>query len=323
VVPLGQIIEDGRLTEIPGIGDAIADIVSKLHRTGTHPSLEAMRKDIPAGVLEMLAVPGLRPEKVLKLYKELGITSLTELERAAREDRLKCVKGLGGVLQAKILQNLTILRSGAGRRHVHRATLLLENAERSLREAHPELKRITFAGDQRRGCELVADLSLVAETPVLDGRPTVLAPGGELTVHLTDKRRYGITLLLVTGSARHIEELRALAVRKGLTLDSDGLRRGRKLLAAGSEEDIYGELDLPFIEPELREGRGEIDRAIEGKMPTLVTDRDLRGILHAHTDFSDGVDTRGYGRGDSRARLSVFRRGRPFQIGLLRRRTVG
>jgi DNA polymerase (family 10) len=197
-VPLDQIIAEDRLTEIPGIGDAIADIVTKLHRTGTHPGLEAMRKEIPAGVLEMLAVPGLRPDKVLKLYKELGITSVAELEQAAREDRLKRVKGLGGALQAKILQNLAILRSGAGRRHMHRAALLLENAERSLREAHPELKRITFAGDLRRGCELIADISLVAEAPALDGGPATLAPGGGLTVHLTDKRHYGITLLLAT-----------------------------------------------------------------------------------------------------------------------------
>jgi DNA polymerase (family X) len=121
VVPLDQIIAEGRLTEIPGIGDAIADIVTKLHRTVTHPGLEAMRKEIPASVLEMLAVPGLRPDKVLKLYKELGIISLAGLEQAAREDRLKPVKGLGGALQAKILQNLAILRSGEGRRHMHRA----------------------------------------------------------------------------------------------------------------------------------------------------------------------------------------------------------
>jgi DNA polymerase (family 10) len=291
VVPLGQTIAEDRLTEIPGIGDAIAGMVTKLHRTGTDPGLEAMRKEIPAGVLEMLAVPGLRPDKVLKLYKELGITSLAELEQAAREDRIKRAKGLGGALQAKILQNLPIVRSGAGRRHIHRSALLLENAERSLRETHPGLKRISFAGDLRRGCELVADLSLVAEAPALDGGLATLAPGGGLTVHLTDKRHYGITLLLATGSAQHIEDLGALAVRKGLILDSGGLRRGRKLLAAGSEEDIYAALGLPFIEPELREGRGEVERAMKGKMPFLVTDRDLRGILHAHTDLSDGVDT--------------------------------
>jgi DNA polymerase (family 10) len=290
VVPLAQIVDAGRLTEIPGIGDAIADIVTKLHRTGTHPSLEAMRKEIPAGVLEMLAVPGLRPDKVLRLYKALGITSLADLEQAAREDRIKGAKGLGGALQAKILRSLEIARSGEGCFHMHRAAILLENAQRSLQQAHPELKRITVAGDLRRGCELVADLALVAEAPALEDGPTTLASGGGLKVYLTDKRHYGITLLLATGSSQHIEGLHALANRKGLKLGPKGLRRGRNVLAARSEEGIYAALGLPFIEPELREGRGEIERAIKGKLPALVTDREVRGILHAHTDLSDGVD---------------------------------
>ena len=149
-------------------------------------------------------------------------------------------------------------------------------------------------------------------------------PGGGLTVHLTDKRHYGITLLLATGSAQHIEELRALAIRKGLTLDGDGLRRGRKLLAAESEEDIYAALGLPFIAPELREGRGEIERAIKGKLPSLVTDRDLCGILHAHTDLSDGVDTlEVMAEATREAGVSVFWRRRPFQIRALCGRLVG
>ena len=123
--PLDRLVAEGRLQEIPGVGAAIADIITKLHWTGTHPSLDSMRKDFPAGVLEMLAVPGLRPDKVLKLYKELGITSLAQLEAAARADRLKGVKGLGPALQAKILQNIEIGRSGEGRYHLHRAALLL------------------------------------------------------------------------------------------------------------------------------------------------------------------------------------------------------
>ena len=121
--PLDPLIGEGRLQEIPGVGAAIADIITKLHSTGTHPSLESMRKDIPEGVLEMLSVPGLRPDKVLKLYKELGITSLAGLEAAARAGRLKDVKGLGPALQAKILQNIEIGRSGEGRYHLHRAAL--------------------------------------------------------------------------------------------------------------------------------------------------------------------------------------------------------
>lgn len=100
-VPLDRLIAEGRLTEIPGVGDAIADIIVKLQRTGTHPSLEKLRKEIPVGVLELLTVPGLRPDKVLRLYKDLGVSSLAELEKAAKEDRIKKTKGLGAALQTR------------------------------------------------------------------------------------------------------------------------------------------------------------------------------------------------------------------------------
>lgn len=288
-VPLDVLIDEDRLTEIPGVGDAIADIITKLHRTGTHPTLEKLRKEVPAGVLEMLTVPGLRPEKVLRLHKDLGISSLAELEAAAKEDRIKKAKGLGASLQTKILQNLAIAKSGEGRLHLHRAAALLEQAKDSLRRARPELKRPTVAGDFRRGCELVGDLAIVAEGPVGETKPVRTGSGG-LQVHVTDRKHFGAALLHATGSAEHLEQLRALAETKGMKLETDGLRKGRRLIAA-KEEDIYAALGLPFIEPELREGRGEIDRALSGQLPKLVTDTDLHGILHCHTDASDGTET--------------------------------
>jgi DNA polymerase (family X) len=293
-VPLDQVVRDDRLREIPGVGEAIADIITELHKTGktgTHPSLQAMRKEIPAAVLEMLSVPGLRPEKVVTLYKTLGVGSLAELEQAARDDRLKGVKGLGPALQAKILQGIEIGRSGAGRRHLHRAAELLNTAEAQLRKAHPDLKRITLAGDFRRGCELVSDLSLVVETKGISGTNTTNDSGSQLAIHLTDSARYGITLLRATGSRPHLDQLSSLADKKGMALGEDGLRRGGKIIACKTEEGIYKALGLPFIEPELREGQYEITLALAGKLPRLVTDKDLRGILHAHTDMSDGVDT--------------------------------
>jgi len=288
-VPLDQLVAEGRLREISGVGEAIAEIIATLHRTGTHPGLERLRKEVPAGVLEMLAVPGLRPEQALSIHRKLGISSLAELEAAAREDRIKDEKGLGAALQARILEAIAQGGAGKGHRHIDRAALLLDNAARSLRAAHPELQRVTFAGDFRRGCELVGDLALVAEAPALKRGPTTIASGSELSVHLTDRRHHGITLLLATGSARHVEALRTLARSQGLTLDSDGLRQGRRLIAAASEESIYQRLGLPFIAPELREGGDEIERALAGALPRLVTDDDLRGILHAHTDQSDGT----------------------------------
>jgi DNA polymerase (family 10) len=153
-LPIDQVIAQNRLREIPGVGDAIADIVKKLHATGTHPALETMRNEIPAGVLEMLTVPGLRPDKVLKLYRELGVSSLAELEEAAREGRLQKITGLGRSLQTKILRGIEMRREAQGRWHMHRAAELLKAAEKHLREARPDIIRVTPAGDFRRGCEL-------------------------------------------------------------------------------------------------------------------------------------------------------------------------
>jgi DNA polymerase (family 10) len=285
--PLEKVIAAGTLTELPGIGDAIADIVTKLHQTGSHPSLEKLRKEVPEGVLELFTVPGLRPDKILKLHQELGIASLADLEAAAKEDRIRAVKGLGAALQTKILQNLSIARSGEARLHLHKAAALLEHAITAIKQQHPEYSRIEIAGDFRRGCELVSDFALVAETKASLKSEE---PGGlELTV--TDKKHFGAALLHATGSADHIEQLAKRARDEGLELRPDGLYRGKRLIASETEEDIYEALGLQFIEPELREGRDEILGAAKHKLPTLVSDRDLHGILHCHTTASDGTET--------------------------------
>lgn len=287
-VPLHVLVAEDRLTEIPGVGDAIAHIITKLSKSGTHPSLEKLWMEIPEGVLELLAVPGLRPEKVLRLYKDLGIASLAELEAAAKDDRVKKAKGLGAALQTKILQNLAIAKSGEGRLHLHRAAALLAHAEVSLRKARPELKRLTVAGDFRRGCELVGELTIVAEAPKV--AKTSKASGRWIADPLDRPKTLRRRPSLATGSAAHVAQLQALAAEKGMRLEGDGLHKGRSLIA-GDETEIYLALGLPFIDPELREGRGELELALKGKLPKLVNDQDLRGILHYHTDASDGTET--------------------------------
>ena len=254
-VPLDQVIAEERLQNIPGVGEAIADIVKKLHATGSHPALEKMRKDIPTNVLEMLTVPGLRPDKVLKLYRELGLSSLAELEEAVRGDRLRKIKGLGASLQSKILRGIEMRRAAQGRRHMHRAAELLKVAEKHLREARPDIVRISPAGDFRRGCELVGDLSLVADVRHLPDSAQAFSMGVELTARLTDAAHFGVTLLLATGSEAHLAGLRAIAASQSMSLDDDGLRRDGKLLAAASKDSIYRALGVQPVPPELREGR--------------------------------------------------------------------
>ncbi len=225
--------------------------------------------------------------KVLKLHKQLGIASLAGLEAAAREDRIKNTKGFGPALQRKVVQGLEIRKAALGSRHMHRAAELMAAAEKNLRRALPGLKRIVPAGDFRRGCELVCDLSLVAEDAKLKDSPE-LVKTNQLSVYLTDPEHFGSSLLLATGSDAHLQQLRTLAEGQGLSLTDRGLRRGDKSIAAKTEADIYKALGLQYIEPELREGRGEIAPRRKHLIPKLIELSDLRGILHAHTDQSDG-----------------------------------
>jgi len=286
--PIGELIAESKLREIPGVGEAIARVIATLFQTGSHPSLEKMRADVPDSVLEMLTIPGLRPEKVLKLHKELGINTIDELEVAAKQDRLKSVKGLGPALQRKILAGLQARRSSLGARHIHRAAELLATARGNLERSNLGLKSIMVAGDFRRGSELVSDLALVAEKRVPEVSQLKF---GELTVHIANHDRLGAAMLFATGSASHLDQLHKLAKKKGMSLYANGLRRNGKVIAAGTEEEIYEALGLSFIEPELREGRGEIALAKMKRLPHLVRYEDIRGILHAHTNASDGVNT--------------------------------
>ena len=268
-LPLDQVIAEERLQDIPGVGEAIADIVKKLHATGSHPALEKMRREIPTDVLEMLTVPGLRPDKVLKLYRELGLNWLAELEEAVRGDRLRKIEGLGASLQSKILLGIEMRRAAQGRRHMHRAAELLKVAEKHLRKARPDIVRISPAGDFRRGCELVGDLSLVAEVRHLPDSAQAVSMGVELTARLTDAAHFGVTLLLATGSEAHLAGLRAIAASQSMSLDDDGLRRDGKLVAAASEDSIYRALGMQPVPPELREGRNEIAQGLPETYPSL------------------------------------------------------
>src|SRR4051812_30286326 len=196
--------------------------------------------------------------------------------------------GLGAALQRKVVEGIDLLRRSQGQRLIHHADALLQAAAANLAVSHPELKRVAVVGDLRRSCEMVNDLAIVAEVP--DG--TRVAPLNDgLRLWLADTRRYGVALLFATGSAEHVRALQLIAEHRGLRLDHDGLFRGEQLIPCANEAEVYAALGLPFIEPELREGAGEIEQALARRLPVLVTDQDIRGLLHCHTDFSDGGNT--------------------------------
>jgi DNA polymerase (family 10) len=174
---------------------------------------------------------------------------------------------------------------------MHRAAMALAYARERLISSHPAWESVTAAGELRRGCELVRRLSLVAVDPSHSGEPRVLSFAEELTVHVSTRDRFGITLLLATGSEGHLAALRSLAAQKHWILDATGLRDDRRVIASRTEEDIYSSLGLSFIVPELRETGEEVRCSLEGRLPDLVAKSDLRGVLHAHTDQSDGADS--------------------------------
>ena len=289
-LPIEQLIAEDRLKEIPGIGDALAGVIKELHETGRYPRLDALRREVPEGVLGMLAIPGLPADRIRKLHTALGIASVAELKEAALSGRLAKTKGFGPAFQAKVLQGLEMSRRPQGR-HLHRAALALDYAAAELGRTHRELQNITPAGDFRRGCELVSALPLVAVDRRGAERNREIGGTEDLSVHVTDADHYGITLLLATGSDAHLAALRTLAARKGFTLEPEGLRKGKKVIASATEDEIYAALGLPFIPPELRESGREVELARRGQLAELVADRDIQGVLHAHTDWSDGGDT--------------------------------
>jgi DNA polymerase (family X) len=281
--PLDKVIARGGLTAVPGIGEAISDIVEKLHRTGTHPRLEEMRKEMPSGLLEILELPQVRAQDLAKIQKA-GIQGLAELEEALRNGKLNGVAGFTEAFRKKLLDGIEIRRNTAGRMHMHRARRLAEEAKKQLERAKG-VKQVAIAGEVRRQCELAGALSLVA---VGKGQKPLQ---GEVAVHFCRKEEFGAALLFATGSDSHIAQLQARAQDMGLRLTETGVIKGKVRVAGATEEEIYEALGLQFIPPELREGRGEIAKAAQRKIPALVELEDVRGILHAHTLRSDGAAT--------------------------------
>src|SRR5437868_6139299 len=175
--------------------------------------------------------------------------------------------------------------------HLHRAAEVLRFATNSIARTHPDWTQLTPAGEFRRGCELVGTLSLVAVDPYLRGRDKPIQQSDQLAIRVTRPERFGIALLLATGAKEHVKALKAIARRKGLVLQSDGVLKNGRVIAQRTEEDIYAALGLPYIAPELRETGKEVHLALKGELPELVAQEDLRGVLHAHTTASDGSDS--------------------------------
>jgi DNA polymerase (family X) len=289
VRPLSELIAEGTLQSIPGVGSAIAKRIEALHRGETDESLQRMRQKLPAGLLALLDIPGLQPASVRKLHDLLAVSSLEDLANACGNGQVARTKGLGAALERKILQGLTAVREGGGRLRMNQAQAVLDQTIQELARLRPKLRKVTIAGDLRRGCELIGDLRLVAVDPEVT--QATKEQFGPVALHTCPPSQFGAALVQATGNDRHVALLRNIARKKGLKLLAGGMQRNGRSLSTPREADVYKALGLPLIAPELREGVDEIAKARKGRLPHLVTLKDLRGVLHLHTVFSDGVNT--------------------------------
>lgn len=306
---VGEMVAKGEdLTSLPGIGDDLAGKIKEILATGTAAALEAQRKRVPATLTELLRIPGLGPKRVKTLAHELKVRSLSELQTAAQAGRVRTLAGFGEKTEQHILDALATRLAEAPR--VQRA-VAIPSAEALVAylEQSSGVSRVIAAGSYRRGLETIGDLDILVTAPaghtVMDRFVAyqevrdVLAHGAtkssvrlqsglQVDLRVVPQESYGAALLYFTGSKAHNVVLRQLAQQRGLKLNEYGVFRGDKPVAGETEESVYASLGLPWIPPELREGRGEIDAAKAGRLPHLVDLQDLKGDLHAHTRATDG-----------------------------------
>lgn len=300
------------LIAIPGVGAGIAARLEELLRTGEIADLERMRTRAPGDVLALGNLPGLGARKIRTLQDKLGVRTLADLEEACRTGRVAALGASGGRLQDQVMRALRSVAE-AGHRHLRSRAQPFAEAFRARLARLDGVKDAAIAGALRRGEETVADLAFVlaATDPaaalsqvgalsqvaeILETGATQvrvrLANGMEADVAAAPRESFGAAMVQLTGSAAHLERLRALAAKRGMHLREGGLfshARGRRRIATPDEADVYGALDLPFIEPELREDSGEIEAAQKGALPRLIEPGSLRGDLQVQTDWTDGA----------------------------------
>jgi DNA polymerase (family 10) len=304
--------EEGRLEEIPGVGKAIAGKIDELLQTGRMEFYQRLQSEIPDGVLSLLGIPGVGPRTVSLLYNELGLVSIPDVELAARQHRLRHLKGLGAKSEERILEGIQLLHRISGRHLLATALPVAEEIVAAL-EACAAAEGVTPAGSLRRCAPTVGDIDILAssERPqeVVDHfvslpqvsevsshgetKATVYLDSGlQVDLMVLEKAHYGSLLQHFTGSKDHNADLRGLARKQGLSLSEYGFQReDGTITACPTEEAVYNTLGLAWIPPELREATGELEAAQQGRLPHLIRGADLKGDFHIHSIHSDGANT--------------------------------
>lgn len=304
------------LTRLPGIGADLAAKIGEIVTTGHCNLLERLRRELPPAVTELLKIPGLGPKRVKALYHDLDVQTVEQLQRAAQDGRIRALHGFGEKTEQNILQAVQAHANQSQRFKLATAAQYAETL-RAFLQAIPGVLQVTVAGSFRRMRETVGDLDILVSaapdsttmhSPVMqrftnydevaevysagETRASILLKCGmQVDLRVVAQESYGAALHYFTGSKAHNIAVRRIAQQLGLKVNEYGVFRGAKRIAGDSEEAVYRAVGLPYIPPELREDRGEIEAARAGRLPQLVELADIRGDLHAHTTASDGHDT--------------------------------
>ena len=296
------------LQEIPGIGKGIAGHIEEYLKKGTIADLENFKKRLPVDMEGLLRVEGLGPKKVKVLYEKLGIKNIKDLEKAVKTHKIAPLFGFGEKTEQNIVQGLEFLKKGKGRSFLGEILPIARQVLWQL-EKLPEVQKASLAGSLRRKRETIGDVDFLvaSKSPgkVMDffvnlpGVEKVWGKGGtKASVHMVNgfdmdlrvvpEKSYGSALQYFTGSQDHNIATRKIAIDKGLKLSEYGVFRGSKQIAGKTEEDVYKAIGLRWMDPEIRENAGEIEASLQGKLPTLVDIKDIKGDLHCHSDWNGG-----------------------------------
>jgi DNA polymerase (family 10) len=307
------VAREQRLADVPGIGTDLAGKIAEYLDTGKVKDIEAAKRGIPPGVIELMNVPGIGPKTAKLLYERQGVHSVARLEALARAGKLRGLPGIQARAEENILKGIAVVRRGLERTPLGRALPLAEELAAALRRA-PGVRRVEVAGSVRRRKETIGDIDLLATSTaaertiraftrlpqvadVLEAGETKAVirhrEGLQVDLRVVGPESFGAALTYFTGSKQHNIRVREMGVKRGLKISEYGVFRAKsgRRVAGATEEEVYAAVGLPWIPPELREDAGEIEAAAAGRLPALVRIEDIRGDLHCHTKASDGAHT--------------------------------
>jgi len=310
--PIEEFHEKGKLEELPGIGEGIAKKISEIIEKGTSQYYENLKTELPVDVEELTSVEGMGPKTVKKLYKNLGVKTLEDLEQAAKQHKIRDIKGLGPRVEENILERIELAKRQRARTLLGHALPIAEELKNRLKDELDVINKIEVAGSLRRMQSTIGDIDILVTskdpskvadyfTSMSDVREVlgkgktkcsiILKNDLQVDLRLIEEKSYGSALVYFTGSKDHNIQLRKIAINKGYKLSEYGLFKEDEQIAGKTEKEVYGKLGMQFIAPELRENRGEIEAAQQNKLPKLIGYDDIKGNLQSHTTWSDGAQT--------------------------------